>query len=361
MKTYLVGGAVRDKLLQEAVSERDWVVVGATPEELLKQGYKPVGRDFPVFLHPDTKEEYALARTERKTSSGHRGFVCDANPNVTLEEDLARRDLTINAIAEDEHGKLIDPYGGAQDIERKLLKHVSQAFVEDPLRVLRVARFAARFKKLGFQVAKETRLLMQSMTDSGELQSLTPERVWQEWYKSLQTDSPAEFIRVLHDVGALTVIFPELNGSALEQSLLSLKVVAGHSLDASTRLAAFMRHLASKDRIEALCMRLKVPKKFMQRAVLAHALGGIIQTLEMKDAEAVVTAIEKVDAFRKPERFQALLCACEVSTIASHLWQTVLEAASSVDASELVQRGLKGASMKTALHQARVSAVQDCL
>ena len=210
MKIYLVGGAVRDSLLNLPVTEQDWVVVGCTPEQLLTQGYQQVGKDFPVFLHPVSHEEYALARTERKSGAGYTGFTCYAAPDVTLEEDLLRRDLTINAIARSADGELIDPYHGQQDLENKVLRHVSDAFGEDPLRVLRVARFAARFAHLGFSIAAETQSLMAAMAQSGELSALTPERVWKETEKALKTQSPQIYFQVLRDCGALVVLFPEI-------------------------------------------------------------------------------------------------------------------------------------------------------
>ncbi|MGU3840669.1 multifunctional CCA addition/repair protein, partial [Vibrio diabolicus] len=211
MQVYLVGGAVRDKLLGIDSYDNDWVVVGATPEMMLSQGYTAVGKDFPVFLHPKSKEEHALARTERKSGSGYTGFECFFDQSVTLEEDLIRRDLTINAMAMDDAGKLHDPYGGQQDLNDKLLRHVSDAFVEDPLRVLRVARFAAKLADLDFTVADETMQLMHHMAESGELSTLTPERVWQEWHKSLSTPRPDIFLSVLRDCGALTVVLPEID------------------------------------------------------------------------------------------------------------------------------------------------------
>ncbi|HET9863977.1 MAG TPA: multifunctional CCA addition/repair protein, partial [Steroidobacteraceae bacterium] len=211
MQVYLVGGAVRDRLLGRAVQERDWVVVGARPEDLERQGFIPVGRDFPVFLHPETKEEYALARLERKVAPGYRGFTTEFSPQVTLEDDLRRRDLTINAMAEDAAGNIVDPYGGRRDLEARRLRHVSQAFAEDPVRILRVARFAARYAPLGFQVAEETLALMRGMVDAGEADALVAERVWTETEKALAEPRPDVFIRVLRDCGALRVIFPEID------------------------------------------------------------------------------------------------------------------------------------------------------
>ncbi len=211
MKIYLVGGAVRDELLGRPVADRDWVVIGATPEVLLEQGYQQIGNDFPCFLHPDTKDEYALARTEKKSGSGHTGFICDFSPQVTLEEDLSRRDLTINAIAKSLEGGYIDPYNGRKDIEDKVLRHVSEAFAEDPLRVLRVARFGARYSELGFQVHPDTLLLMNQLVKQGELATLTPERVWKEMSRALMESRPSEFFRILRQCGALHVLLPELD------------------------------------------------------------------------------------------------------------------------------------------------------
>ena len=219
MQTYLVGGAVRDKLLGLTVKERDWVVVGATPQQMLDQGFQQVGKDFPVFLHPLTREEYALARTERKNGKGYKGFDVFASPDVTLEDDLVRRDLTINAIAEDEHGQLIDPYGGQRDIEQKKLRHVSPAFEEDPLRVLRVARFAARFKHLGFTIADETHELLFKIAQSGELEALTPERVWLEWEKSLGTGNPDVFLSTLADIGGLNQVLKQFKAKSSHLNL----------------------------------------------------------------------------------------------------------------------------------------------
>ena len=256
MKTYLVGGAVRDQLLGEPFHEHDWVVVGGTPAELLKQGYQQVGRDFPVFLHPKTKEEYALARTERKAGAGYYGFECDFNPSVTLEEDLSRRDLTINAMAMDDNQHVIDPYDGQADLKAKQLKHVSPAFVEDPVRVLRVARFAARYHRLGFVVADETRALMQGMAEQGELAHLVPERVWQEWQKSLCEANPEIFIDVLQACGAVAVILPEFEAIDLNALIAASKL----SDDPVIRFSALLVKL-EQAQIEALSKRLRVPKR----------------------------------------------------------------------------------------------------
>ncbi len=357
MKVYLVGGAVRDALINEPVHERDWVVVGSTPEALLKLGYQQVGRDFPVFLHPKTKEEYALARTERKFGAGYHGFQCDANPCVTLEEDLLRRDLTINAIAEDEAGHLIDPYEGTRDLKLKLLKHVSGAFVEDPVRVLRLARFAARFYQLGFRVADETAALVREMVKYGELKHLVPERVWQEWEKSLSSKNPEIFIQVLQDLGAFAAIFPEFNLIHLEAMLERLVAVAARSDDPMIRFAAWMSGLKDKNQVDAFCRGLRVPSVYRELALLAV----LFEQLGHQTAEEIVCVLERVDAFRKPARFDALLTVCEPRTIVHNQWQAALQASLKIDIRALVAKGYQGEAMKEALHTARVEAVQNIL
>ncbi|MCH9756248.1 MAG: multifunctional CCA tRNA nucleotidyl transferase/2'3'-cyclic phosphodiesterase/2'nucleotidase/phosphatase [Gammaproteobacteria bacterium] len=361
MKVYLVGGAVRDALLGEVVHEQDWVVVGSTPDALLKLGYQQVGRDFPVFLHPKTKEEYALARTERKAGGGYHGFVCDANPNVTLEEDLARRDLTINAIAKDEAGVLIDPYQGVRDLETKTLRHVSPAFIEDPVRVLRLARFAARFHHFGFSVANETLALMQHMVQQGELLHLVPERVWQEWQKSLSTKNPEVFIKVLLAAKALYQIFPELEAGNIEMMLKRLLAVTACSDKPVIRFAAFTAGLGDKKQLEAFCRRLRVPNEYRELAVLVVLYGDLIQEGMDKEADAIVGALEQVDAFRKPERFLDLLTVSEARTIVQDRWQLALNACNTVDIGALVAEGHQGEAMKKALHVSRVAAVKSIL
>ncbi|MDF1677692.1 MAG: multifunctional CCA tRNA nucleotidyl transferase/2'3'-cyclic phosphodiesterase/2'nucleotidase/phosphatase [Legionellaceae bacterium] len=358
MKVYLVGGAVRDALLKLPVHERDWVIVGSTPEALLELGYQQVGRDFPVFLHPETKEEYALARTERKVGVGYRGFVCDASPSVTLKEDLARRDLTINAMAEDEAGLLIDPYNGAGDITDKVLRHVSPAFVEDPVRVLRLARFAARFYHLGFRVADETRVLVSRMVEQGELQHLVPERVWQEWHKSLETQNPEVFMQVLHNLGALGEIFPSFKKEALTRMQGALLSVSQRSESPLVRFAAFLYLLGDAEQIDAVCRALKVPNAYRALAVLAASVCETLSSKAKPDAETMVCVLEKVDAFRKPERFLDLLCVCEARTIEQNIWQLALKACEGIDMRALVAEGHQGAAMKKALHARRVVAVQ---
>ncbi len=358
MKVYLVGGAVRDALLKQPVHERDWVVVGSTPEALLALGYQQVGRDFPVFLHPETKEEYALARTERKVGAGYRGFVCDASPRVTLEEDLARRDLTMNAIAEDDAGILVDPYNGTRDISAKILRHVSPAFVEDPVRVLRLARFAARFYHLGFRVADETRALVSRMVEQGELRYLVPERVWQEWHKSLQTQNPEVFMQVLHDLGALDEIFPSFKKEVLTRMQSALSSVSQCAESPLVRFAAFLYLLGDIEQIEAICRVFRVPNTYRTLAVLAASVCEVLSLRAEVDAEAMVCVLEKVDAFRKPERFLDLLYVCEARTIGQNIWQSALKACEEVDMRTLVAEGHQGADMKKALHARRVAAVQ---
>lgn len=343
MKTYLVGGAVRDNLLGLAVKDRDWVVVGAKPEELTKQGYRQVGQDFPVFLHPETKEEYALARTERKSGHGYKGFDFDASASVTLEEDLMRRDLTINAMAEDDSGVIIDPYGGKRDLENRVLRHVSDAFIEDPLRVLRVARFAARFAHLGFRVAEETIQMMHSITINGELEHLVPERVWQELELALISESPSEFIRVLGDCGALSVILPEIeNLFGVPQPekyhpeidtgvhiLLCLAQARKRSDDSAVMYATLVHDVgkgmtdpenwpshvghetSGLELLKAIESRLPVPKEHaaLSRLVCEHHTK--LHRVKALRPKTVLKLLESLDAFRRPERLDKFLLACE--------------------------------------------------
>ncbi len=343
MEVYLVGGAVRDELLGRAAQERDWVVVGATAEELKRQGMQQVGRDFPVFLHPGTREEYALARTERKSGSGYHGFTTDSSPTVTLEQDLARRDLTINAMARAADGRLIDPYGGQRDLQSRQLRHVSPAFIEDPLRVLRVARFAARFGVLGFRVADETLRLMRDMSQGGELAALVPERVWQETRRALEEDSPQVFFEVLRACEALAQVFPELEAlfgvPQPEQwhpeidtgvhTLMVVKMAASLSPSATVRFAALVHDLGKADtphskwprhaghevqsvqRVLQLCARLRIPNEYRDLAVLVARHHGVVhRALELR-AATVVDLFAHTDALRRPERFVQFLVACE--------------------------------------------------
>jgi len=343
MQVYLVGGAVRDGLLGRAVSERDWVVVGATPAELEKAGFIPVGRDFPVFLHPQTREEHALARLERKIGPGYRGFTTEFSPGVTLEDDLRRRDLTINAMAEDGTGKLIDPYGGKRDLDARLLRHVSEAFVEDPVRILRVARFAARYAPLGFTVAEETLALMRRMVEDGEANALVAERVWAESEKALAEARPDVFISVLRACGALRVIYPEIDAlfgvpqpekwhpeidTGVHQ-LLALREAVKLGGGVAVRFAVLMHDLgkaatpadvlpshhghedAGVALVEQLCARLRVPNHLRELAVVtARYHTHVHRAFELRAATLLKT-LEGCDALRRPERFADLLLACE--------------------------------------------------
>ena len=343
MEVYLVGGAVRDRLLGRTVTERDWVVVGARPEDLERQGYLPVGREFPVFLHPKTREEYALARLERKVAPGYRGFATEFSPAVTLEQDLRRRDLTINAMAENPAGEIIDPYGGRRDLEARLLRHVSEAFVEDPVRVLRVARFAARYAALGFRVAEQTLALMRRMSESGELGALVPERVWQETERALGESRPEVFFETLRACGALAVIFPEV--AALygvpqpakwhpeidtgAHVMLALRWAADAGFSTPVRFAVLThdlgKALTAPDRwpshhgheeegvplIETLCARLKAPNAYRELAVLTARFHAQVHRAEQMRAATVLKLIEATDAMRRPDRFDELLRACE--------------------------------------------------
>lgn len=343
MQVYLVGGAVRDELLGRPVHERDWVVVGATAEDMARAGYQQVGRDFPVFLHPQTHEEHALARRERKVAPGYRGFTTEFSPDVSLEEDLQRRDLTINAMARLPAGDLVDPYGGVRDLEQRLLRHVSPAFAEDPVRILRVARFAARYASLGFRVADETRALMRAMVANGEVSALIAERVWQETVRALAEDAPQVYFEVLRDCGALAVVFPEIDalwGIPQPQqwhpeidtgvhTMMVLAVCARLTPDACVRFAALTHDLGKADtprdkwpshpgheersveRIAALCNRLRVPNEYRELAQLvARHHGNAHRAHELRPA-TVVELLVKADALRRPERFEQFLVACE--------------------------------------------------
>ncbi len=343
MRAYLVGGAVRDRLLGLPVKDRDFVVVGATPEEMIANGFKPVGADFPVFLHPETKEEYALARTERKSGRGYKGFTIYAAPDVTLEDDLRRRDLTINAMAEDEHGTLIDPFGGADDLRNGVLRHVSAAFAEDPVRVLRVARFAARYAKWGFRVAHSTNRLMREMVESGEVDSLVPERVWTELERALGEDHPARFFEVLRGCSALARLFPEIDAlfgvpqpeihhpeiDSGVHAMLVLDRAAKLSPDTRARFAALMhdvgkgatpveewpRHVGHEKRgveiIKAFSERLRVPLEYRDLAMLVARLHARCHRVQELRPGTVLETLEKLDAFRRPGRVPLFVQACE--------------------------------------------------
>jgi tRNA nucleotidyltransferase (CCA-adding enzyme) len=341
VKAYVVGGAVRDELLGLPVQDRDYVVVGATPEEMAKAGYKPVGKDFPVFLHPTTHEEYALARTERKSGRGYKGFTVYAAPDVTLEADLARRDLTINAIAKADDGALIDPFGGQKDLREGVLRHVSEAFAEDPVRILRVARFAARF---GFRIAEETLQLMKSMVTSGEADHLVPERVWQEFAKGLAEPKPELMFEALERCGLRARLLPEL-GSIPKNLSGPLPV----------RFALLCWQL-DEAAIQALCERLKAPNEERELALLACRTRKLLGAAR---PDELLNLLKRADAFRRPERFALLL---ETAGIAipgfdSEKIKKAFAAADAVDAGEIAKRASAPAAISALLDQAREDAI----
>jgi tRNA nucleotidyltransferase (CCA-adding enzyme) len=354
MRSYVVGGAVRDALLGRPVTDRDHVVVGATPEQMVAQGFRPVGKDFPVFLHPHTQEEYALARTERKTAPGYHGFVFHTSPDVTLEDDLVRRDLTINAMARAEDGSIVDPHGGQEDLRARIFRHVSEAFSEDPVRILRVARFAARFPD--FRVHESTNELMRRMVASGEVDALVPERVWQELARGLMEEQPSRMFAVLDECGALARILPELTADATLMRLVD--ATAGQGAPLEVRYAVLLHALDGAD-ILAVSKRLKVPNECRDLAVMTARELGAVQGAGGLDAEAIVTLFERNDAFRKPERFGQMLqaAACIAGAPPSRLPQA-LAAARAVNAGE-VAAGCAGdkARIPQAVHAARVDAV----
>jgi tRNA nucleotidyltransferase (CCA-adding enzyme) len=401
MRIFAVGGAVRDELLGLPVKDRDYVVVGATPAEMLARGFRPVGRDFPVFLHPETHEEYALARTERKTAPGYHGFSFHAAPEVTLEADLARRDLTINAMARADDGTLVDPFGGRADLERKILRHVGPAFVEDPVRILRVARFAARFA--GFAVAPETMALMRSMVDAGEVDALVPERVWQELARGLMEAKPSPMLELLHECGALDRLLPELaaligvpqrvdyhpEGDAWVHTLMVLDAAAMREQPLAVRVAALLhdlgkattpagilpRHHGHEGRgaalIGALAERLRMPADCRELAVLAAREHGRIHQLDRPGGltpKTIVDVLEACDAFRRPERFALLLdvAACDhdgrgglrnAPYRAAARWQQALAAANAVEAGSIAAGCTSPPEIGVRVRAARIAAV----
>lgn len=399
MQIFQVGGAVRDSLLGRAVSDRDWVVVGASAEQLLALGYRQVGADFPVFLHPHSHEEYALARTERKSGHGYKGFVTDATPAVTLEEDLARRDFTINAMAMGDDGVIVDPYGGQRDLAAGILRHVTAAFVEDPLRVLRAARFAARF---GFAIADETRALMREISVSGELATLAPERVWQELRRALAEPHPENFFEVLRECGALVALLPEIECLygvpqpprhhpeidtgvhimlALQQAVRSNAeevvrfAVLTHDLGKGTTPADILpSHHGHEERgatlVETLCARLRVPREHRELAVLVARLHTRVHRAQELKSSTIVRLLAEADALRRPARFEQLLEACRIDATgrlgmqdndypqAARL-RAALKVVAAVSPQPLLARGIKGPALAAALEQARIEALKD--
>jgi tRNA nucleotidyltransferase (CCA-adding enzyme) len=363
MKIYQVGGAVRDELLGLPVKDRDYVVVGATPEELERLGFKPVGKDFPVFLHPVTREEYALARTERKTGRGYKGFTVRAAPDVTLEDDLARRDLTINAIARDEQGNLLDPFGGAADLKAGVLRHVSPAFVEDPVRVLRVARFAARF---GFRPAPETLQLMREMVAHGEVDALVPERVWQELAKGLMDPAPRRMFETLAECGALPRMLPEWSRLDDRRALAALDHAVARGLPLTVRYAALFAG-GPVEAAEGAAARLRAPTDCRDLAVLAARWSATVRDARRLGADALVNLFERADAFRRPDRFAELVSVgeCDAAAVGEddpervpHL-ERALAAARGVDGGAIAQA--EPDDVAAAVRAARVAAVAAAL
>lgn len=400
MKTYLVGGAVRDALLKLPVKDRDWVVVGATPEAMLAQGFQQVGRDFPVFLHPHSREEYALARTERKSGNGYTGFVTWSAPDVTLEQDLQRRDLTINAIAQRENGELIDPFHGERDLQARLLRHVSDAFNEDPLRVLRVARFAARFAHLNFRIADETQALMRQMAASGELSHLTAERVWKETEKALTSRNPQVYFQTLRDCGALEVLFPELDRlfgipapakwhpeiDTGVHTLMTLTLAASLSDEIDVRFATLFHDVgkaltppekwpshhghgaAGVPLVEALCQRLRVPNAIRDLALIVTEFHDVVHTIERQSADALVALFDRIDAWRKPHRVEQIALTSEADARGraglesmpypqGDYLRQAFALAQSVPTKAVIEAGFKGAAVREELTRRRIAAV----
>ena len=408
MKVYLVGGAVRDQLLGFPVKDRDWIVVGATPATLLSLGYQQVGKDFPVFLNPKTKEEYALARTERKAGAGYTGFICDFSPTITLEQDLIRRDLTINAMAQSEDGEIIDPYGGKQDLENRILRHISPAFSEDPLRVLRVARFAARYNSLGFKIASETLTLMSELAQSGELQHLTAERVWLETEKALNEKNPEIYFETLHKTDALSVLFPEIDAlygvpnpvkhhpevDSFIHTMLVLKQAVNLTENnpilnkSAVRFAAICHDLgkaltpqnilphhygheqAGIKPTRSLCKRLKVPSYFQELAELTCEFHTHIHKAFELRAETVITLFNRFDVWRKPQRFQEFLQVCLADTRGRTSFENkdypqidyinqLLHAANEVDVQQVIADGFEKQEIRNELTKRRILAVKQ--
>ena len=404
MEIYLVGGAVRDKLLGLKTKDNDWVVVGATVDQLLEKKYRQVGKDFPVFLHPETNEEYALARTERKTAAGYSGFSFHASDNVTLEEDLTRRDLTINAIAQSTDGALIDPFNGQSDITNRILRHVSPAFVEDPVRILRLARFAARFEEFGFTIADETQKLMIKMVNNGEVDALVPERVWQETMRALTGKAPARYFEVLRECGALEKLFPEINclwGVPQPEkhhpeidtgihTMMVLTQAAKLSDDPKVRFAALVhdlgkgttpknewpKHIAHESRgvpiVEALCQRYRIPNDYRELAILVTKYHLHYHRAAELKAKTFLKTLESLDAFRRSERFELFLLACEADSRGRTgyenlhfeqptIYRNALKAALSVNAKEFIDNGLQGQDIKDAIAQKRITELKKAI
>lgn len=401
MKLYRVGGCVRDRLLGLAVKDIDWVVTGATEAQMLELGYKPIGKDFPVFLHPESKQEYALARSERKTGPGYKGFAVSADASTTIEQDLLRRDLTINAIAEDEEGNLVDPYGGREDIEDRLLRHVSTAFVEDPVRVLRVARFAARFHHLGFSIADETRDLIRQIGDSGELETLVAERVWSELVRALDEPDPQIFFLSLRDCGVLSRLFPEIDAlfgvpqtadyhpeiDTGAQLMMALGKSAELGLDNATRFAVLMHDLGKaatpaellprhdgheqrgKALVEDFCRRWRAPKAYTELALITTEFHPLVHRAFELKPKTLLELMTRADALRKPERFRQMLDACladergrkncaDSEYPQAAFLSRLAEQLRGLDVSHLQQRGFSGKRLAGEIRKARLALIR---
>ena len=370
MEIYLVGGAIRDQLLHRPIKERDWVVVGAKPEALLALGFRPVGKAFPVFLHPKTGEEYALARTERKVGTGYYGFECDVAPDVTLVQDLKRRDLTINAMARSKQGTIIDPYGGQADIKARRLRHVSPAFVEDPLRVLRVARFAGRYASLGFQVASETMRLMQSIVASGELGHLVADRVWQEFSRALSEPNPEVFIKVLEQCQAWLMLFPELE--LPEQPWQLFTQIVKNSTSLPVRFASLvLQGLKDSHGFNDFCNRYPVPRAYKSLAALVVNHHQCYQSSLSLKPETILALFAKVDAYRRLDRFKDFLLICEIQASSevhlksvlqpSHFFLALLDCVKQVKVQALIASGIQGEALRVALDAQRLKYIQQFL
>ena len=401
MKTYLVGGAVRDKILGLPIKDQDWVVTGATPDEMLALNYTPVGKDFPVFLHPKTHEEYALARTERKTAAGYHGFQFHADPSITLEEDIKRRDLTINALAEDENGNVIDFVNGKKDIEDRILRHVSPAFAEDPVRVLRIARFAARFAHLGFKVADETMHLMQNMVEAGEIDALVAERVWQETSRALTEPAPDVFTQVLRECGALAILFPEIyrlfgvpqpeeHHPEIDTGVHTMMVLQQACLlsnDPLVRFAALTHdlgkgttpndilphHYDHEERgvnlVKGLCERYKVPNQYRELAVITSRFHTHVHRAFEVKPKTLLKVLNSTDAFRKPQRFKQFITACIADSHGrpgyenydyrqAPFFELIRDKAAAVDVQKIIKDGFEKEKISEELYRRRLNVIK---
>lgn len=370
MKIYLVGGAVRDKLLGLPVKERDWVVVGASVKDMTAKGYRQVGKEFPVFLHPRTNEEYALARTERKTGPGYKGFAFDSSSQVTLEDDLSRRDLTINAMAETEEGELIDPYHGKQDLDAHLLRHVSPAFAEDPVRILRIARFLARYASLGFKIAPETMGLMKQMVQSGEVNALVPERVWKELERALEEPNPELFFVTLQECGALTILFPgiSIDSNGFKALIAAAKLTANHPHRGMIRFAALLHDLPNgKKAISTLCKDCRAPNAYTELGALTATHYATAMQINSANAQEILKLLNALDIYRREERFDDFIFACnaiaqvtKTKFDADHLLR-LANVAKSVDVKLLIQQGLDGQALANGINHERLKKIEECI